>query len=278
MKDQPTPSKQPSPSRLQLDSLRVGHVQCDFVSRVQLRELLTRWLLESTFHHVVTLNPEMVVLAERDAAFREAVAAADIRVPDGAGLVWAQWYVRSDFWALVPSLLAFLFRRVERTPGVEVVSDVAQLCEQRQQSLYLLGGTQAQVQGTAARLRNMFPRLTVHTSPDHTFDVAGPSAILEDIQRQQPAALLVAYGAPRQTIWIEAHRTSLPSVRVAVGVGGAFAMLSEERPRAPRMLRRLNLEWLWRLLLEPRRLPRIWRAVVEFPRLVARQKQGRGVE
>lgn len=259
----PTLSKQLSLSDLTFDQLRLASLTCDFLSRQQLQAHLREWLNSADFHHLVTLNPEMVVLAERDHGFREAAEHADLRVPDGAGLVWAQWYIRSQFWALWPSLLAFPFRRVERTPGVEVMFDVARLCEEVGKPLYLLGGTAAQIQGAARKLKQHFPHLTVYMSADD----------VDDIRQKAPAALLVAYGAPKQTVWIEQRRKDLPSVRVAVGVGGAFAMLSEERPRAPRFLRDLNLEWLWRLLLEPRRLPRIWRAVVEFPRLVEKQKR-----
>lgn len=262
----PTLSKRLSLSDVTFDQLRLGRVRCDFLSRQQLRIHMKEWLNSHDFHHLVTLNPEMVVLAEQDEDFYRATSAADLRVPDGAGLVWAQWYVRSQFWALLPSLLAFPFRRVERTPGVEVVFDVAGLCEEMGKSLYLLGGTAAQVAGAAHRLKQHFPKLTVHMSAGN----------VDDIQQKAPAALLVAYGAPKQTVWIEHHRKDLPSVRVAVGVGGAFAILSEERPRAPRWLRHLNLEWLWRLLLEPRRLPRIWRAVITFPQLVRDQKRLQG--
>ncbi len=265
-------SKQQSLSAA-VDRLLLGSVVCDFLTRQAFWNLLEKWLNSNHFHHVVTLNPEMVVQAETDTQFREAVGQATLRIPDGTGLVWAQWYIRSEFWALWPSLFAFSFRHVERIQGVEVVEQLARMCAERALPMYLLGGTAAQVSGTAEKLRKQFPRLIVATSPSHAFDVNGPVDILHGIQAAQPAVLLVAYGAPNQTVWIEKHRGDLPSVRVVVGVGGAFAILSEERPRAPRWMRQLNMEWLWRLTLEPSRLPRIWRAVVEFPRLIARQKK-----
>lgn len=247
-----------------MDHLQVGQVICDFLPRQAFLDFCKKWLDSNHFHHVVTLNPEMVVQAEINKEFRDAVKKATLRIPDGAGLVWAQWYIRSDFWSLWSSLLAFSFRHVERIPGVEVVYMLAGLCAEKNLPLYLLGGTANQVNGTAQKLRRRFQRLNVFVSDSD----------VEDIKKKQPAVLLVAYGAPKQTIWIEEHRENFPSVRIAVGVGGAFAILSEERSRAPSFLRRLNLEWLWRLILEPSRLPRIWRAVMEFPRLVAKQKRG----
>lgn len=258
-----------------VENLKLGSVTCDFMRFETFSRLCTRWLTQAApvqLHHVITLNPEMVMTAERDITFRTAVNAADVRVPDGSGLIWAQWYIRSQFWSLIPSLVAFSFRQVERITGVETVWLLARLCARHQLPLYLLGGTQKQVQRTAHLLQRRLPQLTVFTSHDHPYDHSGPAEVLKDIHDKQPAVLLVAYGAHKQTIWIQQHRQNLPSVRIAVGVGGAFAILSEDTPRAPRWLQRLNLEWLWRLLLEPSRLPRIWQATIKFPLLIARQK------
>lgn len=254
------------------ETFHVGHVVCDFLPTDTFTKLLKKWLSEDTLHHIVTLNPEMVIEAETNLKFREAVMAADIRVPDGAGLIWAQWYIRSEFWSLLPSLFAFSFRSVERITGIDTVYSLAALCAQQQEPLYLVGGTPYQVEKTALRLRQDFPGLQVHTSKPHTYTSNGPADIIADITARNARVILVAYGAPQQTLWIEAQRQHLPSVRIAVGVGGAFAILSEDKPRAPRWLRQLNLEWLWRLFLEPSRLPRIWRAIVQFPLLIKRQK------
>ncbi len=255
------------------ERIRIGSVWCNFMRREGFTKLCGTWLISGPFHHVVTLNPEMIMQAERDPAFKGALRAAELRVPDGAGLIWARWYLRSKQWMLAPSLLAFLFQPVERVTGVDAVMELARLCNTHALAIYLLGGAGAQTGKTAQLLRGHWPKLIVHTSPRHTFTLDGPRTIIADIQEKQPAVLLVAYGSPLQTLWIEHHRNKLSSVRIAVGVGGAFAMLSEELPRAPRMLRMLNLEWLWRLYLEPSRLPRIWQATVRFPLLVARQKR-----
>ena len=139
--------------------------------------------------------------------------------------------------------------------------------------MYLLGGTRHQREYARRYLVRQHPGLTIHISPDHAFDSSGPKAVLEDIVQKKPDILCVAYGAPKQSLWIAQRCPTLPSVKIAIGVGGALAILSEEKPRAPRFLRRHNMEWLWRLLLEPARARRIWRAVVEFPALVYRQKQ-----
>lgn len=258
-----------------IDELRLGPVRCDFMSLETFLRICRTWLDSPSLHHVVTLNPEMVLEAEGNREFAEAVAAADLRVPDGAGLIWAQWYIRSEFWSLWPSLLALAFRKVERVQGVDVVERLASMCAKRSLSMYLLGGTQSEVTKTATRLEKKYPGLTLHVSRDHVFDVDGPEDVLEDIREKKPDVLLVAYGAPNQTIWIDRHQAELTGVKIAVGVGGAFSILSEEKPRAPHWMRRFNIEWLWRLILEPSRFPRIWRATIKFPLYIQREKSRR---
>src|SRR3989338_3261014 len=80
------------------EPVQLGRVTCDFMNKREFSDICQHWICGQAFHHIVTLNPEMIMLAERDNSFREAVAAADIRVPDGAGLVWARWYLRSRYW------------------------------------------------------------------------------------------------------------------------------------------------------------------------------------
>lgn len=255
-----------------IEHAQLGTVSGNFLTKEEFLQLCRDWLTHDQFHHIVTLNPEMVMEAEQNDNFRTAVSSAEIRVPDGAGLIWARWYLRSAFWPLLPSLAGFMFHNVERITGVDTVLDLAALCEQMGVSMYLLGGTLPQNSKAALVLRQRFPKLVLESSPAHVFSLDGPKAILDHIQKIRPAVILVAYGSPKQILWIERNRQHFPSVKIAVGVGGAFAILSEERRRAPRLLRQLNLEWLWRLILEPRRLPRIWQATVRFPLRIKRQK------
>lgn len=260
-------------TQTQHEILALGKTNCHFISFDEFSRDVTAWLSTTQFHHVVTLNPEMVIEAEHNPFFEKAINAASIRIPDGAGLIWARWYIRSQFWSLLASLLAFPFVKVDRIPGVDALVEICRICEQANKSIYLLGGTAQQNKLTAKYLAGRFPRLVIHAAVDHKYTKDGPAKILTDIQQKQPAVLFVAYGAPNQSIWIENHKNNFPSVRVAVGVGGAFAILAEDLPRAPLFLRRRNAEWLWRLLLQPSRLSRILQAIIKFPLLIHRQKK-----
>jgi len=95
---------------------------------------------------------------------------------------------------------------------------------------------------------------------------------VNSINRCQPEILLVALGAPKQEKWIAQNLGKIPSVKVAIGVGGAFDLLSGQIKRAPKIFQALGLEWLWRLFREPRRWRKVWRSVVVFPIIVLRQK------
>jgi N-acetylglucosaminyldiphosphoundecaprenol N-acetyl-beta-D-mannosaminyltransferase len=108
--------------------------------------------------------------------------------------------------------------------------------------------------------------LTMSGSPDEQ----GTIDILKRVTETSPHFLLVAFGAPKQDLWIDRFITHMPSVRVAMGVGGTFDFLAGTRKRAPTWLQRIGLEWLWRFVQEPSRYRRMWNAVVVFPFMVLR--------
>jgi N-acetylglucosaminyldiphosphoundecaprenol N-acetyl-beta-D-mannosaminyltransferase len=249
--------------------LQVRKVPCDFITEEKFLALSKAWLQGKEFHHVVTLNPEMVVQAEKNEEFARAVSAAELCLPDGAGLLWAKEYLTHGkrFWQ---SWINFLKHKQPRVTGVDSVEQLAKLGEELGESLYLLGGTGEQARKTRDRLKRQFPALEIFVGPEHVYNLTGPEKVLQDISEKRPAVILVAYGAPKQTLWIERQRERLAGVKLAIGVGGAFALIAGEVRRAPRLVQRLNLEWSWRLWQEPVRLKRIWRATVSFPALITR--------
>jgi N-acetylglucosaminyldiphosphoundecaprenol N-acetyl-beta-D-mannosaminyltransferase len=94
--------------------------------------------------------------------------------------------------------------------------------------------------------------------------------IIKKINDSGARLLLVAYGSPAQDFWINQHLLNLTSVRVAMGIGGTFDFLSGSIKRAPKWMQSSGLEWVWRLLMQPSRIGRIYTAVIRFPLLVFR--------
>ena len=93
----------------------------------------------------------------------------------------------------------------------------------------------------------------------------------KEIGKFAPDILFVAFGAPFQEQWICDNLSLLPSVKLAIGVGGAIDMISGKLPRAPKIIRKIGMEWLWRLCLEPRRMVRVFNAIAIFPFIVFRE-------
>ncbi len=216
----------------------------------EVRGDIERILRATGQHIVVTPNPEMLLTAQHDPVLRSVINRAAVAAPDGIGLVWA---------------LSRRGIRAERVPGVELMAHIGKRAATSGKRIFLLGGEHGTAQRTAARLQEYLPALVV----------AGWSQdadTIEVIRRANPDILFVALGVPKQEHWIAEHLAELPSVTIAMGVGGAFDILSGRLRRAPVWMRRMGLEWLWRLALEPRRLPRIWNAVVRFPLAVWREQ------
>lgn len=216
-----------------------------------------------TCRHLVTLNPEYVMLARRDGEFREVLRQADLATADGIGIVLAAR------WLYPGKARAHPLRRIT---GVDLVEKLAGTGEAR---LFLLGGAPGIASRAAVRLTSQNPGfmpagLWAGGSPE----VRDDPESLARIRESGAGVVLVAYGAPGQIHWIARNQDALASlgVRLAIGVGGAFDYLAGAIPRAPGWMRRAGLEWLYRLVRQPWR----WRRQRVLP-LFALRVLGSGI-
>ncbi len=232
-------------------------VRFDDVSRENLTACLRIWLNEGDAHTVVTPNPEFLLEARGNAAFRELLNGSDLVLPDGVGIRYA---------------VAALSDRTltHRHTGADVLELLATLCAEQGKTLLLFGGLPGSAQSAADVFRRRSPRLRVIAFDPGQIDPSRLSSdLLQKLREAHPDVLAVALGQGKQERFIREVAPHLPSLRIAIGVGGALDMLSGKRPRAPRWLRATGLEWLWRLIIEPKRARRIARAVFLFPAVVA---------
>ncbi len=198
-------------------------------------------LASDRFAHVVTFGSEMAMLARRDPAYREVINKADLVVPDTIGIVYAT------------RILGQPAR--ERVPGVELVERLCDVCTQRGISVFLLGGAPKVAERAAEALTSRHSGLRIAGIHDGYFQASEEASVLAQIRASGAKLVLVALGFPQQEFWIRAHAERLGPV-VCMGVGGTFDVLSGKLPRAPLLMRRLGLEWLYRLAREPKRLRR----------------------
>lgn len=196
---------------------------------------------------VVTPNPEMLVLASKDQQFRELLNSADIALPDGFGL----------------SLAARLQgkRIVERITGTDFLIDAVRLAKRNNLTVYLLGGKNGAGEATKKWLeKNNFG---VNIQSDEEEFKSDPN---------KKYAVFVALGHGRQERLAKDLLNQHPNIMLAMGVGGAFDFLSGKIARAPKIMRYLGLEWLFRLAIEPWRAKRIWKATSVFLFLIFKEK------
>ncbi len=189
---------------------------------------------------VSTVNALAVMEAERNRAYAHALRNSFLTLADGTGVVWA---------------LRFLGRPVqERVTGIDFMERLCRMAAAEGWPVYFLGASRASVGGTVEALEREFPGLTVAGFRDGYFDPEDPS-VCENVRSSGAKILFVALGVPKQEIWLTQHGEDLGNV-VAVGVGGAFDVLSGGLRRAPVVWQKLGLEWLYRLIQEPWRWKR----------------------
>jgi N-acetylglucosaminyldiphosphoundecaprenol N-acetyl-beta-D-mannosaminyltransferase len=240
-------------------SLRILGIRVDDVTMEETLTLFASWIEEGTPHQVVTVNPEFVMAAQQDTTFRVTLDEADVAVPDGAGLLWASRVLRKPLR--------------ERVAGSDLVPRLAELSARHGYRLYLLGAAPGVAERTAGVLASQQPKASIVGTYAGSPAADEEDAIVARVRAASPDILLVAYGAPKQDLWIRRNLRRL-AVPVCMGVGGAFDFVAGVTRRAPVWMRRTGLEWLHRLIHEPWR----WRRMLALPRFawcVFRSARGR---
>jgi N-acetylglucosaminyldiphosphoundecaprenol N-acetyl-beta-D-mannosaminyltransferase len=192
-------------------------------------------------HLVATVNPEFIMRARRDPEFARVLESADLCLADGTGVVWAARRQGCSMSAPVT--------------GTDLIPPLAALCAKQGFRLFLLGAEPGVAAQLAARLRTEHPGLAVAAhegSPDPSAD----EETVTLIRAHRTQVLLVAFGAPKQELWIDRLKGRV-GVAVGIGVGGAFDYLTGRVSRAPAWMRGAGLEWLYRLLHQPWRVRRM---------------------
>ncbi len=198
--------------------------------------------------YVVTLNGSLLVQAARDPALRALVNGAALVTADGIGVI------------LAARILGVPLS--ERLAGIDLALALCAGAAAAGHRVFLLGGAPGVAEDAAAELRRRHPTLQIVGTRHGFFDPQEEETVLAQIRQARPELLMVALGAPRQERWMQLWSAAL-GVPVSIGVGGSFDVLAGRVPRAPRWMQRVGLEWLYRVLREPRR----WSVVRTIPPL-----------
>jgi N-acetylglucosaminyldiphosphoundecaprenol N-acetyl-beta-D-mannosaminyltransferase len=230
-------------------SITILGVRVDDVTYEEALSHIERYVEDGGTHQVATVNVEFIMEARRNPAFRRILAQADLCVPDGVGVLWA---ARRQGCPLR-----------QRVAGVDLVEKIVARGAARGWRIYFLGAAPGVAERAATVLAGRYPGLKVagcyagSPRPEEEDEIVGW------VRAARPDVLFVAYGAPKQDLWVARNQARI-GVPVAVGVGGSFDYIAGVARRAPEWAQRAGLEWLHRLVKEPWR----WRRQLVIPRFV----------
>jgi N-acetylglucosaminyldiphosphoundecaprenol N-acetyl-beta-D-mannosaminyltransferase len=219
-----------------------GETVVNIATRRMLDDVVAARFASGQGFALATLNLDHLVKLAGDPAFRAAYKAQDFVVADGNPIVWLSRLARQP---------------VDLMPGSDLVVPLCELARKTGQSVALVGSTDESLRHAADVLRTAVPGLVIasHIAPPFGFDPEGPEAdaILRTIDASGARLCLIALGAPKQERFAARGRVMAPQVGFA-SIGAGLDFLSGSQTRAPHWVRQLAMEWLWRLLGQPRRL------------------------
>lgn len=202
-------------------------------------EAVEEFISVGTPHLVVTADASGIVQAQSDPKLREIYDNADLVTPDSEGVVFASKRAGQPV--------------TEKVSGVVIADRLAELSSRKGYRIYLLGAAPGVADMAAEALRLKYPGCNVVGSRHGFFPADSDEVVAQEVAAFHPDILLVAMGIPRQEIFIRKTQ-SIIQAKVGIGVGGSFDVFSGKTKRAPVWAQKLKLEWLWRLLLNPKKI------------------------
>ena len=220
----------------------VLHVDFDNVTMEEAVNMAKELINEDGFKYIVTPNPEIVWLCRKDEKLREAVSGAALVIPDGIGVIYG----------------AKLLKRPlkEKVPGADFAERLISALAEEGKSVFLFGAKPGVAELAAEKLCEKYPGLVIAGTNDGYFSDDEP--IIEMINAAKPDLLLVCLGAPKQEKWMKKNADRL-SAKLAIGLGGSLDVYAGVVERAPEKWQKMNLEWLYRIVKQPKRIGRAMR-------------------
>ena len=273
------------------DTVEVLGLRFQNMTRSEAARAIARLAGSTDPSYVVKPYSEFMPRAVRNREISDILNGAALCLPDGVGILWAAHYLslsggRLRALSQLPLSLVSLAvnPRAVRRPlkqnmaGVDLTWAMLSELDALGATVFLLGGTRAELRGAQVRVEERLKRLRIVGAHAGYFKTSGDTneAVIAQINAAAPQVLLVGMGFPLQELWIAANLDRL-KVNVAVAEGGSFSFISGATRRAPGWMRRAGLEWLFRLMRQPRRLGRQM-AIPVFVWMVVRERLGRRAE
>ena len=225
-----------------MNRIDVLGIEFDNIDIVEAVERAMRLMDEHCHAYVVTPNPEIVLESRKNKGLSAAVRSADMVLPDGVGVIYASHILGTPI--------------KNRIPGIDFASALLARMSESEKKVFLLGAKPGVAELAAQRLTERYPGLLVCGVNDGFFDQADNEFLVEKINSAAPDLVMVCLGSPKQEIWMKNNAQQL-DVGLMIGLGGALDVYAGVVERAPRRWRSMGLEWLYRLIKEPKRIKRM---------------------
>lgn len=228
--------------------MQILGVRVDNLSREEALEKVAGFLAGDVFRQIATVNPEFILEAQKDGVFRDILNNCDLNAADGVGIKLA-------FWRRGEQLKS-------RLSGADLMEEILKNAAKDNQGIFLVAGERglSSWEETRDTILQKYPGLRIGgVNLDKNITGRGSAAVDYPI-------VFCNFGAPYQEKFLHSLKSLNNSkIRLGMGVGGSFDYLTGKIKRAPKSIRNIGLEWLWRLIKQPKRIKRIFNATIIFP-------------
>ena len=219
-------------------------------------EELKYWLKNNEKKFIVTANPETLMIAEENSEFKNIILNKNaVIVPDGIGIIKGAKILKYDI--------------NETITGIDICNKLFEYLNSMNKTLFLLGAKKEVVEKLRQVLNDNYPNIQILGSVDGY--VENKDEVFEEIKEKKPDVCLVALGIPRQELLISKHIKDFDK-GIFIGVGGSFDVLSGSKKRAPKIFIKLKIEWLYRIVREPKRLKRFFKSNIRYIGKIRKEK------
>lgn len=224
------------------ERIKILDIWVDPVDRLQAIERVRFFLNGHRLCSIFAANPEKNFSVPKDPILYDVFRNADLLIPDGIGMVLAARVLYGV--------------RFSRVPGVELMNDICLLASKVGKSVFFYGANEAVNEKSVIIMKQRYPMLKIAGRSNGYVPEPQMSDLVKKINDSGAEILFLALGSPKQERWFATYRSDLVNVKICQGIGGTLDTIAGTVKRAPAVWQRLSLEWLYRLLSEPRRIQR----------------------
>lgn len=226
-----------------MEKVNILGIEVDNLTQDEALKKLINFIEERNFHLIFTVNSENATKVLENKSFFEIIKKADLIIPDGIGIIIASKILKKPL--------------KERIPGIDISYKLMEVADKKGYKIVLIGGKEGISERAKENLKKIFKNLDILKTYSGYFNQDEEEKIVSEIEKLKPDILLVGMGAEKQEKWIWKHRDRFKNIGVCIGVGGTLDIWAGEKKRAPIFIQKMGFEWLYRVLIEPKRFFRI---------------------